>query len=108
MADSAVQHPEGKDLTLVTIVAEALLERRLLDDLRHLGATGYTIGAARGEGSRGSRSGDWEGGNIRVEVIVSNTTASAILDRLAERYFEHYAVIAWTSDVHVLRGEKYL
>lgn len=99
---------QRKALKLVTIVAEAILENQLLDDLRHLGATGYSIGQVRGEGSRGVRASEWEGSNIRIEAIVSPATAEAILDHVARTYFEHYAVIAYTHDVDVVRGEKYV
>ncbi|MFM2105431.1 MAG: hypothetical protein RL338_463 [Chloroflexota bacterium] len=91
----------------VTIVAEALLEERLIRELRALGARGVTIGPVRGEGSRGVRSGDWEGSNVRLESIVSREVADAILARIAERYFDDYAVIAWVDDVEVVRGDKY-
>ena len=33
--------------------------------------------------------------------------ADRILTHLAERYFEHYAVIAFVETVEVMRGEKY-
>ena len=39
-------------LKRVTIIAEALLEARLLADLERLGAKGFTIVEARGRGSR--------------------------------------------------------
>jgi hypothetical protein len=95
-------------LSLVTVVTEALLERRLIEDLTDLGVTGYTMTSARGRGSRGSRAGDIEGGNVRFEVIASDELAEALLNRVAERYFEHYAVAAWLSRVEVLRGDKYV
>lgn len=94
-------------LRKVTIVAEALLEERLMRELRGLGARGFTVSDVRGEGSRGVRAGDWEGRNVRIETIVSPETADAILGHVAEHWFEHYAVIAWTDEVHVVRGDKY-
>jgi nitrogen regulatory protein PII len=94
-------------LRKVTIVAEALLEDRLLRDLRGLGSRGFTITETRGEGSRGTRAADFEGPNIRIETIVSHAVADAIVTHVAEHYFEHYAVIAWVEDVEVVRGDKY-
>jgi hypothetical protein len=44
---------------------------------------------------------------VRIETVVGPETARRILDCLAERYFPHHAAIAWTSDVAVVRGEKY-
>ena len=95
-------------LKLVTIVAESLLEKRLVEEVKRLGAKGYTITPARGEGSRGIRRVDWEGQNIRLETIVSEEVALRILQRLQEEYFPHYAVIAYVENVWVVRGEKYV
>jgi nitrogen regulatory protein P-II 2 len=95
-------------LKLLTIVAEAVLEPLLLDDLRRLGARGFSMGKVRGEGSRGVRASDFEGSNIRIETIVSAEVADRILESIAESYFEHYAVIAYISDVEVVRGDKYV
>lgn len=92
---------------LVTIVAEGFLEERLVRDIKKLGAKGYTITAARGEGSRGVRASEWEGGNIRLETVVSPLVAEKILGHLAEVYFASYAVIAFVEDVEVVRGDKY-
>jgi nitrogen regulatory protein P-II 2 len=95
-------------LKLLTIVAEAILEPQLVSDLLRLGASGYSVGQVRGEGSRGVRASEWEGSNVRIETIVPTDVADAILKHVAGRYFEHYAVIAYTSDVDVVRGEKYV
>lgn len=92
---------------LVTIIAEGFLEERLVRDIKKLGAKGYTITAARGEGSRGVRASEWEGGNIRLETVVSPLVAEKILGHLAEVYFANYAVIAFVEDVEVVRGDKY-
>ncbi|WP_117238270.1 P-II family nitrogen regulator [Thermus sediminis] len=95
-------------LKLVTIMAESLLEKRLVEEIKRLGAKGYTITPARGEGSRGLRSVDWERQNIRLETIVSEGVAMDILKKLQETYFPHYAVIAYVENVWVVRGDKYV
>jgi nitrogen regulatory protein P-II 2 len=95
-------------LKLVTIVAEAVLEDRLVRDLGAAGARGHTVTTVRGHGSRGVRASDWEGGNVRIEVIVSDEVSGRVLDLLAERYFPNYAVVAWVENVQVVRGEKYV
>lgn len=94
-------------LRKVTIVAEALLEDRILRELRDLGARGFTISETRGEGTRGIRAADWEGRNVRIETIVSASVADDALAHVAEHYFAFYAVIAWVEDVEVVRGDKY-
>lgn len=105
MADPPVPTTRVK---LVTIIAEAVLEDRLIRDLRRLGARGYTRSSVTGEGSRGRRVGDVEGANLRLECLVSKETADRILSELAARYFEHYAVVAFVEDVSVVRGDKYV
>jgi nitrogen regulatory protein P-II 2 len=95
------------ELELVTVIAEALLEHRLVHEVQAAGATGWTIGPARGEGSRGVRAGDWEGGNIRLETLCSPAVADRLLQALERDFFPHYAVVAFVHPVSVLRGEKY-
>ncbi|MBL8045842.1 MAG: hypothetical protein JNL09_04835 [Anaerolineales bacterium] len=95
-------------LKRVTIIAEAVLEERLVREVKQLGARGYTITQARGEGSRGVRASEWEGQNIKLESIVSPAVADKILAHLAEHYFEYYAVVAYAEHVEVVRGEKYV
>jgi nitrogen regulatory protein P-II 2 len=92
----------------ITIIAEALLEDRLIRDVKTCGAKGYTITQAHGEGTRGIRASQWEGGNIKLETIVSEAVADAILEMVASKYFQHFAVIAYLENVAVVRGEKYL
>lgn len=99
-------HTERRNL--LTIVAEAPLEQRLIKDLERLGAHGYTITDARGKGSRGVRNARWEpSGNIRVEVVCDAKTAAAIAAHLKEHYYDNYAMILFIGDVEVLRPEKF-
>ena len=95
-------------LTKVTIIAESLLEKEIVALTKRHGATGYTLTKVEGKGSRGVRASDWEGRNIRLEVIVEEKAADAILDDLSRSYFEDYAVIAWLTRVEVLRGTKFV
>jgi nitrogen regulatory protein PII len=94
-------------LKVVTIVGETILAEHLHQDLRRLGATGWTQTDALGEGSRGMRAKTLRGDNMRLEVVVSPEVADAILERLAQEYFPNYALVAWVADVQVVRGEKY-
>jgi len=97
-----------KKLKLVTIVAESVLEERLLRELRQLGARGYTVVMARGEGTRGIHASSWEGPNLRIETLVSPEVAERIMSHVASHYFADYAVIVYSVDAEVIRGEKYL
>jgi nitrogen regulatory protein PII len=93
---------------LVTIITEAVLERQLADDVKQLGAHGYTVTEARGEGHRGARSADWTySANIRMEVVCGHGVADAIMAHISRTYYANYAMIAFVSDVEVLRPEKF-
>jgi nitrogen regulatory protein PII len=94
-------------VSLVTIVAETALKTRLAKDLKNLGASGYTITAANGEGSRNSRAGDVDGGNVMIQCLVSRDLSVTIMNHLEADYFENYAVVAWVSPAEVIRKERY-
>ena len=91
----------------VTIVAEAVVEQRLLRDLEAAGARGWssTTGHARGQGFVDATA--WEGGTVRVETLVSEAVADRLMEALARDYFPHYAVVAWTSPAQVVRPDRF-
>ena len=93
---------------LLTIVAESVLRERLIAELHRAGAKGYTITDVVGDGSRHIRSGDLPGENIRIETITTREIADHLLNVLANEYFPHFAIIAFVSDVNVVRGAKYV
>lgn len=95
-------------VTCVVIVAESVVEQRLLADLADAGARGWTLTAAQGHGPRNRRVSEIEGGNIRVEVLVSEEVAATIWELLEAKYFPNYAVAAWAYPVSVARPERYL
>ena len=93
---------------LLTIVAESALEGPISREIKRLGARGYTVVAARGEGSRGVRQGNWEqNANVEIQVVCSDETARSIMDCLYDQFYEDYAMVAWVADVEILRGEKF-
>lgn len=92
---------------LLTVVAEAVLEDRLVTLVKKSGATGYTLTRVHGEGSRGVRASEWEGRNVKIETLVSDAVAERILETLTQKYFPHYAVVAYLQTVEVVRGGKY-
>jgi hypothetical protein len=99
---------QTEGLILVTVVAEAVVEHRLIRDLVAAGAHGWTVCDARGQGSRGVRADEFEGANIRLETLVSAEVADRFLEVLARDYFPRYAVVAWTTPAHVVRPAKYV
>ena len=95
-------------LKLVTIVTERILEDRLLRMITKLGAKGYTLSPVTGKGSRGVRASEWAGPDTRIETLVSEEVADAIIEYISENFFEHYAVIVYMQSAEVVRGEKYV
>lgn len=94
--------------TLLTLFTEATLEHVLVKDMDRLDVRGYTITDARGKGSRGVRDAAWdEAMNIRVEIICSRQKAETVLTHLQDRYYANYAMVAYLSEVEVLRPEKF-
>ena len=92
---------------LITIVAEAVVERRLIDDVKKCGAKGYSLSHVTGEGVTGRHSLDLNGPSVRFESVVTNDVAERILDMLARDYFERFAVIAWLTPVRVARPDRF-
>ena len=94
--------------TLLTVICEAALEKKLLADLETLGAPGWTLSDARGRGGRGVRSAGWEAeGNIRMEIICARDVAERIATHLQDRYYANFAMVCYLAQVEVLRAEKF-
>jgi nitrogen regulatory protein P-II 2 len=102
------------EFKLVTILCEPEIADRLIKEMMALGARGYSRYDGHSEWRRGrgaddsTAPSDWQGTHVRIETVVREAVADAILDRLATAYFAHYAVFAYVADVHVRRREKYL
>jgi len=95
-------------MKLVTIVCEAYAKEAVKKLLREAGAHGYTLFAVEGDGARGERTGDIrEFANLQIEVIVPPEVADCLLGRLQKELFPGYAMIAFESDVRVLRPGKF-
>jgi nitrogen regulatory protein PII len=95
-------------MKLVTIVCEAHAKAAVTKLLREVGAHGYTLFPVEGEGSRGQRPADIpEFANIQIEVIVRPEAAGQLLQKLGQDYFPRYGMIAFESDVRVLRKDKF-
>ena len=94
--------------TCVTIVAEAVVEHRLLRALEAVGVGGWTVSSGRGRGTGAVRASEWEGANVRIETLVPDSVADSVLEMLARDYFPYYAVIAWTNPATVIRADKFL
>lgn len=98
---------QTKRCTLVTIIAEEVIEPQLTQLLLDHGATGFTVTPCRGKGPCGRRTRSMPGDNVRIEVVVDDISAEQIVEHLALRWFTNYAVIAWLLPIRVVRGGKY-
>ncbi|MCX6855305.1 MAG: transcriptional regulator [Verrucomicrobia bacterium] len=95
-------------MKLVTIICEAILEERVVELLRESGAHGHTAFPVRGSGNQGDRNADIsETGNVQLQVIVKPTAAETLMNRLHGELFKAYAMVAYESDVRVLRPDKF-
>lgn len=95
-------------MKLVTIICEAILEERVVELLRESGAHGHTAFNVSGSGNQGERTADIaETGNVQIQVIVKPTVATTVLERLHCELFAAYAMVAYESDVHVMRPDKF-
>lgn len=92
---------------LVTLVAEHVLEDRLVEDLVRLGARGWSASEVRGSGEHWSSAADPDAASVRIEALVSAGVAERILEHIAAEYFGRYHVVAWTVDATVVRGAKF-
>ena len=95
-------------MKLVTIICEALAREPLTQMLSETGAHGYTLFPVEGSGAQGRRVADIEEfGNVQVEVIVPAPVADKLLARLEREFFPRFALVAYESDIRVLRRDKF-
>ena len=99
-----ILHP----MKLVTIVCESYARDAVTKLLREVGAHGYTLFAVEGDGSRGERPADIpEFANIQIEVILPPDVSSKLLELLGAEFFSRFGMVAFESDVRVLRRDKF-
>ena len=93
---------------LLTIICEADIERQLVSEFHRLGIGGHTITDARGHGKHGDRDGLWPASaNIRLEVLCESAVLDVLLTLLEENYFKNHGLVAFVSEVAVLRADKF-
>jgi hypothetical protein len=85
--------------SLLTVVAESVLEKQLVADLAKLGVTGFTVTDARGGGHHGRRDSGWDHtGNIRIEVLCDPGLAERLARHFEESYAGNFAMTLWLQD----------
>lgn len=94
----------------IVIITEKLILDNITNIIEECGATGYTVTAAGGKGSRGVRSerGNDAYSNVKIEVVTANVEmAKAISEKVANKYFENYSGITYIEDVEIIRLQKF-
>ena len=97
-------------LKLVTVVGETVIMEDIAKEGLGLGASGYTLTEVIGQGSRSARNAIVTGSSktMKAEFVVSADVADKILEHVVDNYLEHYACIAWVTEVLVAKGEAYV
>ncbi|MDP5017602.1 MAG: hypothetical protein NWQ43_09920 [Dolichospermum sp.] len=92
---------------LVVIIGETVLQTPIINLLKDLDVSGYTISQAQGAGRHGSRRGDMVSYNTNIEIktVVSQEVSEAIFSGLVE-YQSNHALIAFRQNVEALTGFK--
>jgi nitrogen regulatory protein P-II 2 len=96
------------EMRLLTVIAPDSLEEHLTREFKALGATGYTILPARGEGGHGLRTSELEGGNIQAEVIVDADTAERMVEHLFAKFLPRHAIVVYLMRIDVVRPHKFV
>jgi hypothetical protein len=94
--------------TQLVIVAEAVLERPLVQEARARGALAWTVADVRGGAVEGVREGQWEADRtIELKLVCDPAVADTIAAHVMTTYAPNYAVSLSFSEVWVLRPERY-
>jgi len=97
----------------LTIVAEEILSKKLIKVIKEAGATGYTVMAAGGEGSRNVRSTGEPSvshtlSNVKIEVLTgTRELADKITHQIETKFYADYSIITYISQVEALRDHKF-
>lgn len=97
----------------LTIVAEEILSKKLAKLIKETGATGYTVMAAGGEGSRNVRSTGEPSvshtlSNVKIEVLTgTRELADTITQKIEAKYYADYSIMTYIAQVEALRDHKF-
>jgi nitrogen regulatory protein PII len=99
--------------TKIVIITEKIIFEKIVKLIDAAGASGYTVVAAAGKGSRGVRPSGRaavvdELTNVKIEVITADRDmAIGIADQVASRFFQDYSGITYLEPVEILRPHKF-
>lgn len=92
---------------LVTIICEPVLSSKILALSETLGATGFTLTPVSGSGNGEKSSGEIPDAKTKIEIIVDPKLAEKLLQKIADQFFENYGLIAYSTDISILRPKKF-
>ena len=92
---------------LVTIICEPVLSSQILAHSQGLGATGFTMTEVKGQGNGEKSSGEIPDLKSKIQIVAEPQLALKIMKALAEKFFENYSLITYSSDISILRPEKF-
>lgn len=98
----------SQQATKLVIITEMLLFKHIVRIIEAAGATGYTVTAAEGKGSRNTRSPGHPSVSdtfekIKLEVItLDDRVARRIADDVAANFFDNFSGIIFIDQVEVL------
>ena len=97
------------DIRRVTVVADVVLERMLLEEFTKLGAKGYTCMDCHGKGRHRVVEGvdPFTAALVRIEMLVQPDAAQKIIDYLRREMFTNYACTACVETVEVASNHKF-
>lgn len=91
--------------TQVSIVAEADVEKAIVEEILRLGADSYTTTEVKGRGPR--TSGRWDPKEyraVRIDVLCDPAIGEALASTLSDQYFRGYSMTITLSEVTLLRS----
>jgi len=97
----------------LVIVTEKLLLKQIVKIIDEAGASGYTVVAAGGKGSRNVRSSGQPNvsdtyGNVKIEILTADRDmAVKISDEIAAKFFDDYSGIIYLCDAEILYAHKF-
>ena len=98
--------------TKLVIITEKVLLKDISKIVEASAATGYTVMAAGGKGSRNTRSSGQPAvsdtfSNVKLEIITaSEEVARGIAAKVAEKYFDNFSGLAYLDEIEVLYAHQ--
>lgn len=99
---------QTQSVTLVTIIAESILQEQLCELALELGSNGYTVTACSGSGSQGARTGMMDMDlNVKIEILTQPSIADSIVLEVERRFALNYALVLFIQPVTALANRQY-